>query len=176
MNSCDCQQSQPAESTSTTRSTPVSLAEANLTMVQATCGLCRTTRRESVSGFVVNAHSKWLGVFPKISATSFATIQHLRQLFAQFGVPETIVTINSTQFTAGEFKQFCTRKVIHHVLVTPYHPSSNRLAERAVRIIEQGFHKLTAGTISNRISYFLLQYRITPHTMTSLSPAELLVG
>ena len=86
------------------------------------------------------------------SATSFTTIQHLRQLFTQFGMPETIVTSNGTQFTTAEFKQFCTRTGIHLIPVAPYHLSSNGLAEWAVRIFKHGFHKLTAGTISDRIS------------------------
>ena len=62
---------------------------------------------------VIDAHLKWLKVFPMMSATSFTTIEHLRKLFAQFGIPETIVTDNGTQFTAAEFKQFCTRNGIH---------------------------------------------------------------
>ena len=86
------------------------------------------------------------------SATSFTTIQHLRKLFAQFGIPEIIVTDNDTQFTTEEFKQFCTRNKIYHIPVAPYHPFSNGLAEQAVRIFKHGFHKPTAGTISDRIS------------------------
>ena len=121
---------------------------------------------------VIDAHSKWLEVFPMTSATTFSTVQHLRQLFAQFGIPQTIVTDNGTQFTSTDFKQFCTSNGIHHIPVVPYHPSSNGLAERAVRIFKQGFHKITTGTTCDRISRFLLQYRITPHTTTSLSHGE----
>jgi len=32
------------------------------------------------------------------------------------------------------------------------------------------------GTLSDRIARFLFQYRITPHTTTGLSPAEMLLG
>ena len=39
--------------------------------------------------------------------------------------------------------------------------------------LQQGFHKLTGGTISDQISRFFLQYRFTPHSTSSLSPAEL---
>ena len=41
------------------------------------------------------------------SATSVATVRYLCQLITQFGIPETIVSDNGTQFVAAEFKEFC---------------------------------------------------------------------
>ena len=110
------------------------------------------------------------------TATALTTIQRLRQLFAQFGIPESIVSDNGTQFTAGEFQEFCRLNGIRHIRVAPYQPSSNGLAERAVQVFKQGFRKSSMGTPSNRIARFLFQYRITPHTTTGLSPAEMLLG
>ena len=42
---------------------------------------------------------KWIKVFPMTSTTSRATIQQLRVVFAQFGVPETVVTDNGSCFS-----------------------------------------------------------------------------
>ena len=36
--------------------------------------------------------------------------------------------------------------------------------------------RIQGGTLQSRISWFLFHYRITPHTATRLSPAELLMG
>ena len=36
--------------------------------------------------------------------------------------------------------------------------------------------KSTAGTINTRVSRFLSQYRITPHSTTGVTPAEMLMG
>ena len=110
------------------------------------------------------------------AATMTSTIQHLRQLFARFGIPVTIVTDNGTQFTSSEFSQFCSLNGIHHVKTAPYHPASNGLAERAVRIFKEGVWKFVNGTVSDRIARLLFQYRSTPHTTTGMSPAELLLG
>ena len=35
---------------------------------------------------------------------------------------------------------------------------------------------MTSGDIDTRLARFLFQYRITPHTATGVSPAELLMG
>ena len=65
---------------------------------------------------------------------------------------------------------------IHHIRVSPHHPSSNRLAERAVSIFKQGLKRDTQGTLSYRIAKLLFTYRNTPHTTTGMTPAELLMG
>ena len=56
---------------------------------------------------VIDAHSKWIEVFPMTTATALATIQRLRQLFSQLGIPESIVLDNGPQFAAAEFQEFC---------------------------------------------------------------------
>ena len=50
-----------------------------------------------------DAHSKWIEVFPMTSATALTTVQHLRQLFSRFGIPDSIVSDNGSQFVAKEF-------------------------------------------------------------------------
>ncbi len=96
---------------------------------------------------VMDAHSKWLEVVPMKIATAVNTIQHLRQLFARFGIPESVVSDNGTPFVAEEFCIFCQVNGICHIRVASYHPSSNGLAERGVQIFKQGFRKTTSGTV-----------------------------
>lgn len=125
---------------------------------------------------VIDAHSKWIEAFPMTTATACTTIQQLRKLFAQFGIPDTIVSDNGPQFSAMEFQEFCRLNGIRPTRVAPYHPSSNGLAERAVKIVKEGLKKQSSGTISDQIARMLFQYRITPHTTTGSAPAELLLG
>ena len=105
---------------------------------------------------VIDAHSKWIEAFPMTSATALTTIQHLRVLFAQFGVPEVIVSDNGSQFVAAEFQSFCRMNGIRHIQIAPYHPSSNGLAERAVKVFKQGIRKLTEGTVNDRIAKIIV--------------------
>ena len=65
-------------------------------------------------------------------------------------------------------------RMVHHIRVAPYHPSSNGLAERAVQMVKQGLWKMTEGNLQLKLSRFLFSYRITPQSTTGHSPAELL--
>ena len=125
---------------------------------------------------VVDAHTKWIEVVPMSNSTSFCTIQQLRTLFAQFGIPRTVVTDNGLCFISEEFREFMTRNGIHHIRSSPYHPASNGLAERVVRVFKEGFKKMKEGTVSDKIARFLFSYRNLPHSTTGVSPAELMFG
>ena len=125
---------------------------------------------------LIDAHSKWIEVHPMYSITASATIQCLRNIFAQFGIPENVVSDNGPTFTSMEFKQFLQRNGVRHTTSPPYHPSSNGLAERAVQIFKHSVAKLTDGTVQTKIARFLFTYRITPQSTTGMSPSELLLG
>ena len=104
------------------------------------------------------------------------TIEKLRAIFATHGLPERIVTDDGTVFTSEEFENFLHQNGIAHTRTAPYHPASNGLAERAVQTFKQGIKRLREGTVETKLSCFLSQYRLTPHTTTGRSPAELLLG
>ena len=124
---------------------------------------------------VVDAYSKWLDVHCMKSTTSTATIEKLREIFATHGLPATLVSDNGSNFSSSEFEEFMKKNGIKHVKVAPYHPASNGLAERAVRIFKEGFEKMEGGSVKTKLSRFLLSYRTTPHSTTGVPPAELLM-
>jgi hypothetical protein len=69
-----------------------------------------------------DACSKYPDVIPMLSATSRETVAVFLKLWAQQGVPQTVVTENGKQFTTHEFREFCTANSISHILSPPYHP------------------------------------------------------
>ncbi len=125
---------------------------------------------------LIDAHSKWMDVYPVNSATSATTIECLRNSFSNHGLPELIVSDNGTCFISAEFKEFLHKNGVRHVTSAPYHASSNGLVERAVQIVKTMLKKTVDGTIATKLSRVLFSYRITPQTTTGLSPAELLYG
>ena len=110
------------------------------------------------------------------AATSTVTIEHLRGIFATHGLPEVLVTDNGTPFTSSEFEIFIVNNGIRHVTSSPYHPASNGLAERSVQTFKEHMKKISDDTLETRISRFLFWNRLTSHTTTGVTPAELLLG
>ena len=125
---------------------------------------------------VVDAHSKWMEVAIVNSATSSVTIEKLRSMFATHGLPVKLVSDNGSAFTSHEFEQFLQKNAIQHSLTAPYHPASNGQVERAVQTFKEGMKRSTSGSLETRVSRFLFNYRITPHTTTGVSPAEMMFG
>ena len=125
---------------------------------------------------VVDAFSKWLEVVPVKHATSSVTIDKLRGICSTHGLPDTIVTDNAAVFTSTEMKEFFSQNGIKHITSAPYHPASNGLAERAVQTFKSALKRLKGGSLETRIQRFLFDYRITPHSTTGISPANLLMN
>ena len=126
---------------------------------------------------IIDAHSKWIEVCTSSSATAAVTVRHMRGVFAQHGLPHTLVTDNGPAFViiSEEFEQFLSANGIQHVKTAPYHPASNGLAEKAVGIVKTAIAK-GKGSLDERIAKALLAYHVTPHTTTGVAPSELLLG
>ena len=122
---------------------------------------------------LIDAYSKWLEVHIVNSTSSEVTIQKLQQIFSTHGLPEQIVSDNGPAFTSHKFKDYMKQCGIHHIRTSPYHPSSNGLAECAVQKFKS--LKKLEGNVKTRLFTFLAPYRVTPHSTTELSPAELLM-
>ena len=124
---------------------------------------------------IIDAYSKFIDAHVITSSTTSATVVKLRQTFATHGLPHVLVADNGPCFTSDEFAKFCAMNGIKHTRVSPYHPASNGLAERAVQTVKEGLRK-TTGDLETRLSRFLAQYRLTPQTTTGQAASELLMN
>ena len=124
---------------------------------------------------LVDAHSKWPEVIEMTSTTSQSTISVLRNLFASYRLPLQIVSDNGPQFTSAEFAKFMKMNGVKHILCSPYHPSSNGLAERFVKTFKQAMRagENSGIPVSQRLHNFLLGYRSTSHATTNRTPSSL---
>lgn len=125
---------------------------------------------------MVDAHLKWLEIHMTNASTSAATISLMRKSFVTLGLPQVIVSDNATNFTSDDFEQFFKRNGIRHIRTPPYHPSSNGMVERTVQTFKEGMRKLKEGSVDTKLARFLFIYRITLHSSTGCSPAELMFG
>ena len=102
---------------------------------------------------LVDVHSKYIEAHVMKSSTTVATLIKLRQTFATHGIPVVIVSYNGTAFTNQEFNTFCDVNGIKHTCSSPYHPSTNGLAERAVQTItdhKRRFKETQRGRFGNK--------------------------
>ena len=123
---------------------------------------------------LVDANTKWINIHVVNSSSSQITIKKVRATFATLGLPQILVTDNGPQFTSSDFAQFTKNNGIKYVTSSPYHPSTNGLAERSVQTFKEGMRKQKTGSIETRVSRFLFAYRNTPQSTTSVSPAMLM--
>lgn len=130
---------------------------------------------------ITDAYSKWPEIYEMSKMDSSHTIDKLRDCFARYGLPNTIVSDNGTQFNAQEFKTFCKNNGISHVTTAPYHPSTNGAAENSVKSFKYALNKMLSEEYSNKnmstlISKYLFSYRNTPHCTTNQAPSKLMFG
>ena len=117
----------------------------------------------------VDYYSRFIEIASLGNITSAVVTNRLKNIFARYGVPATLMTDNGTQFTSASFKQFSKIWNFAHETSSPHFHQANGAAERAVRtakhILSQEDPQLA-----------LLTYRSTPIPELGASPAELAFG
>jgi transposase InsO family protein len=86
----------------------------------------------------IDKFSKWIEVRPLTSIRSEQAVAFFTNIIHRFGVPNSIITNNGTQFTGKKFLDFCED---HHICVdwaAVAHPMTNGQVERANGMILEG--------------------------------------
>jgi transposase InsO family protein len=86
----------------------------------------------------IDKFSKWIEVRPLNSIRSEQAVAFFTNIIHRFGVPNSIITDNGTQFTGRKFLDFCED---HHIRVdwaAVVHPMTNEQVERANDMILPG--------------------------------------
>ena len=99
-------------------------------------------------------------------------------MFQTHGLPLTVRSDNGPPFSSAQFEGFLEYLGITHQKGMPYWPQSNGEVERSnqtlLKIIR--IANLEGKDWKKALQDFLFHYRTTPHTVTGLSPAKLLMG
>ena len=119
---------------------------------------------------VVDYFSRYPEVQKLASTTSSSVIAALKAIFSRFGIPETVISDNSPQYSSYEFAEFAKVYDFDHVTSSPLFPQSNGQAERTVKTVK-GLLKESKDP-----HMALLTYKSTPFPWCNRSPAELLMG
>ena len=125
---------------------------------------------------VADEYSRWVEVEAVFSTSARATIPKLDKIFTMYGIPYKLTSDNGPPFQGAEMKQFSQHMGIIHRRITPLWPKANSTVEgfnRYLRKVMQSAN-LEGKNWRQELNAFLRTYRVTPHTSTGKSPAELM--
>jgi transposase InsO family protein len=138
----------PAKGVNSTRSRPTCPAQAlqtiPITWTFAVWGLDLVGPLQKAPGgythllVTIDKFSKWIEVRPLNNIRSEQAVAFFTNIIHRFGVSNSIITDNGTQFTGRKFLDFCED---HHIRVdwaAVAHPMTNGQVERANGMIPQG--------------------------------------
>lgn len=127
---------------------------------------------------VVDYRSRWMEAILLKKADAQHVIKSMEAIFRTHGLPGTVRSDDGPPFELKEFEAFLEYLGIEHKKCVPYWPQSNGEVERCnetlLKIVR--ISRLEARDWQKALQDFLFQYRVTPHTVTGMSPAELLMG
>jgi hypothetical protein len=132
---------------------------------------------------VVNKFSKWIEARPIVNVRSEEVISFFTDIIYRFGIPNTIITDNSTQFMGKKFLNFCDDNHIRVDWSAVAHPKANGQVERANDMILQGLKprifkrldKFRARWVAEFPSV-LWSLRTTPSRATAFTPFFMVHG
>ena len=109
---------------------------------------------------VSDYYSNYIEVVRVPSLSSKAAIKSVMEIFARYGVADTVVTDNGPQFSGADFAGFAQSWGFEHVTSSPRFAQSNGKAENAVKTIKRLFQKCKIDNTSEFVA--LLNWRNTP--------------
>jgi transposase InsO family protein len=131
----------------------------------------------------IDKFSKWIEVRPLNSIRSEQAVAFFTNIIHRFGVPNSIITDNGTQFTGRKFLDFCED---HHIRVdwaVVAHPMTNGQVERANGMILQGLKPRIYNDLNKfgrrwmkELPSVVWSLRTTPSRATGFTPFFLVYG
>ena len=127
---------------------------------------------------VVDNYSRWPVVILLKKTDAANVTKAMEGMFKTHGLPLTVRSDNGPPFSSTQFEGFLEYLGKTHQKGTPYWPQSNVEVERSnqtlLKIIR--IDNPEGKDWKKALQDFFFHYRTTPHTVTGLSPAELLMG
>ena len=118
--------------------------------------------------------------FPEVeivkSTRAAIVIPKLYRIFSVHGIPKIVMSGTGPPFSSVEFARYATTLGFTHQFSAPYWPQANGEVERFHQCLEKAIQiaVLEGKVWKQELQRYLFQYRVTPHSITSVAPCELL--
>ena len=125
---------------------------------------------------IADYYSKYtiLRQIPKGHSNSSTVIRLLKNVFAEQGIPESLISDNGPHFNSQIFRDFSKSWNFTHTTSSPRYPQSNGFIERNIQTVKTTIKK--AKQSNTDVQKALMILRATPIDHHLPSPAELLYG
>ena len=118
-------------------------------------------------------YTSWFPVMRKLTSMMAHHIaNHIKQIFAEYGSPDTLISDNGPCYASKAFKGLMAEYHINHIMSSPHYPQSNGLAKKYVQVVKNLFHK--AKEEGQDLYKCLMTYRNTPLSSTLQSLIQIL--
>jgi hypothetical protein len=131
----------------------------------------------------IEKFSKWVEVRPITNLRAEQAVTFFTDIIYRFGVPNSIITDNRSQFTGRKFLEFCDKFHICVDWAAVAHPQTNGQVERANGMILQGHKPRIFNRLNKSGRKWLLELpavvwslRTTPSRATGFTPFLLVYG
>ncbi|KAK0574378.1 hypothetical protein LWI29_022750 [Acer saccharum] len=123
---------------------------------------------------------KWVEAESLVHITEENTTNFVKKnILYRFGIPNTIITDNGTQFDGKKFRELCDKYGINNYYATPAHPQTNGQTEAINKIIKHNLKaKLAAkkGSWAEKLPQVLWAYRTTETSSVGETPYSMAFG
>jgi transposase InsO family protein len=145
--------------------------------------LPKSSRGHTYLLVAVEIFSKWIKAVPVTNQEATTAIKFFESITCPYGVPNSIITDNGTNFTSGEFQEFAKELGIKIKYASVAHPKSNGQVKKANRLVCAGLKKRlhrplkrAAGAWVEELPSVLSSLHTTPNSSTGYTPFFLLFG
>jgi transposase InsO family protein len=131
----------------------------------------------------VDKFSKWIEACPIMNLRAEQVVSFFTDIIHRFGVSNSIITDNGSQFTGRKFLEFCDKHHIHVDWAAVAHPQTNGQVERANDMILQGLKPRIFDRLNKsgrkwlqELSSVIWSLRTTPSRAMGFTPFFLVYG
>ena len=126
---------------------------------------------------MIDQRSRYPVIAVTSSTSAISLIKILTQVFSQCGLPLKIISDNGPPFTSCELKSCFLKHSIQRQKIMPLWPQANgemkRFMEPLTKVIRAAYIERKEWVTG--LHEFVFAYRVTPHSFTNISPADLII-